>query len=138
MRDAARGEAAAARRAAPRRALADKVRMALGVAQGMQALEAAQPPILHRDLKPRRARPLGASASPATSRRLRQPGVPLRRAQAPSLRVWRPCSPSVQAWRCLPGGARISDAGLPARLPPGAGMKGMPHVCFRATASGWL
>ena len=43
------------RRAAPRRALADKVRMALGVAQGMQALEAADPPILHRDLKPRRA-----------------------------------------------------------------------------------
>ncbi|KAK9833565.1 hypothetical protein WJX81_006548 [Elliptochloris bilobata] len=39
-------------RAAPRRALVDKVRMALGVAQGMQALEAAQPPILHRDLKP--------------------------------------------------------------------------------------
>jgi serine/threonine protein kinase len=35
-----------------RRSLEEKVRMALGVAQGMQALEAAEPPILHRDLKP--------------------------------------------------------------------------------------
>jgi serine/threonine protein kinase len=39
-------------RGAPRRGLGDKLRMALGVAQGMQALEAAEPPILHRDLKP--------------------------------------------------------------------------------------
>ena len=39
-------------RGAPRRSLGDKLRMALGVAQGMQALEAAEPPILHRDLKP--------------------------------------------------------------------------------------
>ncbi|KAK9800891.1 hypothetical protein WJX73_007224 [Symbiochloris irregularis] len=38
-------------RGAPKRALADKIRMALGVARGMQALEEAQPPILHRDLK---------------------------------------------------------------------------------------
>lgn len=38
-------------RGAPKRAFADKVRMALGVARGMQALEEAQPPILHRDLK---------------------------------------------------------------------------------------
>ncbi|EIE27354.1 kinase-like protein [Coccomyxa subellipsoidea C-169] len=35
-----------------RRSLEERVRMALGVAQGMQALEAAEPPILHRDLKP--------------------------------------------------------------------------------------
>jgi len=71
-------KAAAARRAAPRRALADKVRMALGVAQGMQALEAAQPPILHRDLKPRRARP------PRCKRRARHLGpiAPARRAAA--------------------------------------------------------
>lgn len=40
------------RRGAPRRSLSEKLRMALGVAQGMQALEAAEPPILHRDLKP--------------------------------------------------------------------------------------
>ena len=38
-------------RGAPKRAFADKLRMALGVARGMQALEEAQPPILHRDLK---------------------------------------------------------------------------------------
>ena len=39
-------------RGAAKRSLGDKLRMALGVAQGMQALEAAEPPILHRDLKP--------------------------------------------------------------------------------------
>lgn len=39
-------------RGGPRRSLSEKLRMALGVAQGMQALEAAEPPILHRDLKP--------------------------------------------------------------------------------------
>ena len=36
----------------PGAAWSEKLRMALGVAQGMQALEAAEPPVLHRDLKP--------------------------------------------------------------------------------------
>ncbi len=39
--------------------------MALGVAQGMQALEGADPPILHRDLNPRRACPASAEHLPA-------------------------------------------------------------------------
>ena len=54
--------------------------MALGVAQGMQALEAADPPILHRDLKPRRActpcahaRPLEHDGAQVYLRRPRPP-----------------------------------------------------------------
>ncbi|CAL5223260.1 g5744 [Coccomyxa viridis] len=46
------GERLQGGRGGPRRSLSEKLRMALGVAQGMQALEAAEPPILHRDLKP--------------------------------------------------------------------------------------
>ncbi len=78
--------------------------------------------------------PRGASAAPGTLGRSRQPGAPPPHAQAPGPRMCCPCSPSVQAWQSLPG-ARISNAGLPARLPPGAGMTRMPHVLFHATAS---
>jgi serine/threonine protein kinase len=37
---------------APKHALGARVEMALGVARGMAAMEAARPPLLHRDLKP--------------------------------------------------------------------------------------
>lgn len=36
----------------PKHALGARVEMALGVARGMAAMEAARPPLLHRDLKP--------------------------------------------------------------------------------------
>lgn len=39
-------------RAAPKRSLAARLDMALGVARGMAALEENDPPIVHRDLKP--------------------------------------------------------------------------------------
>ncbi len=127
-------KAAAARRAAPRRALADKVRMALGVAQGMQALEAAQPPILHRDLKPRRA------AHPRCKRPTRHLGPPVGRAAdecsgAGPARV-APVLPAcagtaVSAWRHLQQLRRPACT----RLSPNAGMKSTPHVCLHAMAS---
>lgn len=36
----------------PQRPLVERLRMALDVARGMEALESCDPPILHRDLKP--------------------------------------------------------------------------------------
>lgn len=36
----------------PKHALGARIEMALGVARGMAAMEAARPPLLHRDLKP--------------------------------------------------------------------------------------
>lgn len=39
-------------RATPKRSLAERLQMGLGVARGMAALEENDPPIVHRDLKP--------------------------------------------------------------------------------------
>ena len=36
----------------PKRPLAERLQMAMGVARGMAALEENEPPIVHRDLKP--------------------------------------------------------------------------------------